>query len=302
MARRRKNKRKLVSLLIPLICIVLTAIIYDGGKITDFLNGILKPQSVSFDTNLDFVKFIDVGQGDCALIYSNGKTALIDTGTVVSANDVCKELKDIGIKTIDVMMISHLHSDHTGGIERIVEDFKVGNLILPELSTFSDGMSAVQNVINRVSAIGGGVYNAVQGMNFDIGEFEVTVLAAYSDDQENNRSILAMAEIENRKFLFTGDAETEVEKRLIEEGLNLKCDVLKVGHHGSNTSSSKAFLDKIMPRIAVISVGAGNSYGHPHNEIISRFNSLDTEVFRTDISGNIIFYIKDSKISVKTEK
>ena len=163
-------------------------------------------------------------------------------------------------------------------------------------------MSAAQNAINSVTSSGGGVYNAVQGMNFDVGDFEITVLAAYSDDEENNRSIFAMAQIEGRKFLFTGDAETEVEKQLVEEGLNLECDVLKVGHHGSNTSSSKVFLDKVKPKNAVISVGIDNSYGHPHNEVINRFKSMNTEIFRTDKSGSLTFYVKDGKISVKMEK
>ena len=297
---RKLNRRKLFSLIVPLICILITVLVYSGSRIFDYINQKTSSNAVSEDS--DFVRFIDVGQGDCTLIYSNGKTALIDTGTVVSSNDVCKELKDIGIKDIDVMMISHLHSDHTGGIERITEDFKVKNLILPELSTFSEGMSAAQNAINSVTSSGGGVYNAVQGMNFDVGNFEITVLAAYSDDEENNRSIFAMAQIEGRKFLFTGDAETEVEKQLVEEGLNLECDVLKVGHHGSNTSSSKAFLDKVKPKNAAISVGVDNSYGHPHNEVINRFKSMNTEIFRTDKSGSLTFYVKDGKISVKTEK
>jgi len=298
--RRKVNKRKLLSLIIPLICVLITILAYGGSKIFDYINQKTNSDAVSDDS--DFVRFIDVGQGDCALIYSNGRTALIDTGTVVSSNEVCKELKDIGIKEIDVMMLSHLHSDHTGGVERITEDFKVKNLILPELSTFSEGMAAAQNAINSVTSSGGGVYNAVQGMNFDVGDFDITVLAAYSDDEENNRSIFAMAQMEGKKFLFTGDAETKVEKLLIEEGLNLDCDVLKAGHHGSNTSSSKAFLDKVKPEKVAISVGADNSYGHPHNEVISRFKSMNTEIFRTDKSGSLTFYVKDGKISLKTEK
>ena len=123
---RKFNRRKLFSLIVPLICILITVLVYSGSRIFDYINQKTSSGAVSEDS--DFVRFIDVGQGDCTLIYSNGKTALIDTGTVVSSNDVCKELKDVGIKDIDVMMISHLHSDHTGGIERITEDFKVKNL------------------------------------------------------------------------------------------------------------------------------------------------------------------------------
>ena len=302
MARRRVNKRKSVSLFVSLICIIVAVLVYNGSRIISLIDNTLNFEAVSFDETSDFVKFFDVGQGDCALIYSNGKTALVDTGTVVFSNDVCKELKDIGIKEIDVIIISHLHSDHTGGMERIIEDFKVKNLILPEISTYSEGISAVQNAIGKVSSSGGGVYNAVQGMNFELGEFEITVLAAYSDNEENNRSIFAMAEIEEKKFFFTGDAETEVEKRLLAEGLNLKCDILKVGHHGSNTSSSMDFLQKTKPECAVVSVGDKNDYGHPNSEIINRLTNLNARIFRTDKMGDITFYVKDGKISYETER
>lgn len=294
----KNKKRKLLSVIIGALCLIFSALVYLGGELPDIS---LSSDDASIDKNADFVKILDVGQGDCALIYSNGRTALIDTGTIDSSNDVCIKLSNLGIKSIDVMMLSHLHSDHTGGVERIVDAFEVKNLILPELSTYSEGMAAAQYAINAVTSSKGGVFTAVQGMNFSVGEFDITVLAAYDDDEENNRSIFAMAELDGRKFLFTGDAETKVEKLLLKEGLNIKCDVLKVGHHGSTTSSSNGLLKATEPDYAVISSGLGNSYGHPHKEILSALKTRNINILRTDQKGDITFYIKNERIEVQTE-
>lgn len=302
MARRSRYKRRLISFLAALICVVVTALVYGGGEASDFLKSFGSPTASDLDKNSDFVRFIDVGQGDCALIYSNGRTALIDTGTVSSANDVCEELYSLGIRSIDVMLISHLHSDHIGGAERILESFEVKNLILPELSTFSEGMSLAQNAINAVTSSSGGVYSAVSGMNFNVGEFEITVLAAYEDDNENNRSIFAMARIGDKKFLFAGDAETKMEKLLLKEGLNLDCDVFKASHHGSNTSNSIELLDAIKPKYAAISVGDYNSYGHPHKEILAELERRKVSVLRTDKSGDITFWVSEGQITAQTQK
>lgn len=297
MAKRRK--RSLFSILSVLVCLIVAFLTYSGG-VSGILNSLWN--ATEFDKSSDFVRYFDVGQGDCALIYSNGRSALIDTGTTNSSNELCIELERMGITSIDVMMISHLHSDHTGGVLRLMDNFEVKNLILPELSTYSEGMSSAQNAINKISSSGGGVYNAVSGMNFNVGEFDVTVLAAYEADDENNRSIFAMAMIDGRKFLFGGDAEEKMEKLLLKESLNLDCDVFKLSHHGSSTSNSEDFLNAIKPEFAVISVGEGNSYGHPHKEVLSELNKRKIPIYRTDKSGDITFTVKSGKISVETEK
>ena len=263
----------------------------------------LKNADAEIDSSENFVKIIDVGQAECILIYSDGQTALIDAGLDSTSGDVAVALQQYGIKKLDVLLISHLHSDHSGGVPNLFDAFEVENLILPELSVNSEGMSHAQFAINAVTNSGGEVFNAVQGMNFSIGKFEITVLASYGEmDDENNRSIVAVAEIEGRKFLFTGDAETKVENKLLKEGIDFKCDVLKVGHHGSSTSSNEKFINAVSPSYAVISCGKDNMYGHPHNEILALFESKGISVLRTDIAGDITFYVKDGKITVKTEK
>lgn len=297
MSKGSSNKRKIIAFAVTMLCIVTIIALFLGNF------GSSLPLEDEFDISSDFVRFIDVGQGDSILIYSNGYSALIDTGTSDSANEICSMLDECNIKDIDVVILSHLHDDHTGGIKQISEIHKIKNIILPEISIESDTLTDAQFVINKVRQTGGGIYNAVSGMNFSIGEFEITVLASFGEmKDENNRSVIVAAEIEERKFLFTGDAETKTETALLNEGLNLKCDVLKAGHHGSNTSSSEEFLKAVSPRFVAISVGRENSYGHPHNTILSAYEKIKAEVYRTDYDGDITFSIEDGNLKVKTEK
>lgn len=295
MHRKASVKRKIssVSVTLGLVCILLCAFFITHSD----------SQFTAVDTNQDFVKVLDVGQGDCTLIYSNGYCALIDTGTADAASDVCIELQKYNISKIDVVLITHLHDDHSGGAERISEIFEIGNVILPEISTQSEGLYSAELLINCVTESGGGVYNAEQGMNFKIGEFEVTVLAAYNDmKDENNRSVITVAEIDGLKFIFSGDAEAEVEEKLLSEGLDLKCDFFKAAHHGSSTSNTKELLAKMRPRYTAISCGRDNMYGHPNNEVLANFEYYSTEIYRTDYDGDITFSIENGRISVDTEK
>ena len=289
------SKKRLLSAILALtICFI--------SLIVSLVQNKFAETYTSADKDSDFVRFIDVGQGDCALIYSNGYSALIDTGTPDSAPELCTELQMLGIKTIDVLVLSHLHDDHTGGVESIVQNFEIKNVILPELSVESEQLGAAQLAINKVTNSRGGVYNAEQGMNFKIGDFEITVLAAYGEmDDENNRSVILAAKIGEIKFLFSGDAEKKVEKKLLSEGLNLKCDVFKAAHHGSSTSNCDELLKAVKPRYVAISSGKDNMYGHPHNEILSAFEYIGAKIYNTQSCGNITFYVNDGIITVKTE-
>lgn len=294
------NNRIIKAVITVILCISVFAVSF-------VLSGIDLSTSAlfgnSFDKNSDFVRIIDVGQGDSILIYSNGYSALIDTGLSDAASDVCTALESCGIKKLDVLLITHLDSDHIGAAAGVTEIYGVKNLIMPEISSESEGIGTAQLVINRVVEADGNIYTAVQGMNFEIGEFELTVLAAFPEmADENNRSVITVAEIEDLKFLLTGDMEAKAEKALLGENLDLKCDVLKVGHHGSSTSSNMDLLKAVMPRYAAISVGQNNDFGHPHNEVISDLQYIGAEIYRTDTDGDITFYIENKRIVPKTEK
>ncbi len=299
---KKTGNRSLVTIITGLICAVLFAFVFAQNA------GIFSEKSVlslpsEFNSADDFVKVIDVGQGDSILIYSNGYSALIDTGISENANNVCAVLDRCEVDTIDVLLLTHLDSDHTGGVSKVCEFYGISNLILPELSVESEGLPAAEIAINKVAKSGGEILMAKQGMNFEIGEFTITVIGCYTEMKtENSRSVITMAEIDGKKFLLTGDIEAKAEKALIRDGIDFKCDVLKVAHHGSSSSSTDDFLKKAKPRYAAISVGEFNSYGHPHNNVLSALNYYGAEILRTDSGGDITFYVKNGKISVDTSR
>lgn len=267
-----------------------------------FENSLFSLNTSSADGD-DFVKFIDVGQGDSILIHSNGYSALIDTGPVESSVQLSRSLRESRVETVDVLMLSHLHLDHSGGVAQIFEDFNVENIILPELSSFSEGIYSAELAINEVTRSKGQIYKATTGMNFKLGDFNITVVDLYPNfANENNQSVIIKAEIEDKTFLFTGDAERETENKLIDENKDIDCDVLKVAHHGSNTSTTKDFLAKCSPDFGVISVGKDNIYNHPHRSTLEQLKKADVKIYRTDKQGDITFYIENGKFRIVTEK
>ena len=301
MMKHNKAKRRSLYIALACLCVVsfIVVICFVLNPLAD--DELHKSLNSNFDTTKDFVKFMDVGQGDSALIYSNGYSAVIDMGTPTVAAEIYSDLSDCHIKEIDAVLISHLHSDHIGALQKVAEICTVKNLIMPEI--LSSSLAAATNSKNFIVGCGGGFYNAVQGLNFKIGDFEITVLGFLDDKKnENNRSLFTVAEIDGIKFLFTGDAETKAEKYLLNENLNIDCDVLKVSHHGSDTGTTKEFLEQTTPDYAVISVGEGNMYSHPHKETLDLLENYNAKIYRTDEQGDITFEIKDSKISVNTEK
>lgn len=269
---------------------------------TDLLEK-LKYNGQSFDESQDFVKIMDVGQADSILIYSNGYCAVVDTGLPSSAGAVTEDLNSAHIKNIDAVVISHLHEDHAGGLEKLSTIYGIKNLIVPESDPTADSDASVSRVKSLVADKNGRVYTAEPGMNFKIGEFEITLIAYYDRLSDlNDRSVTVMAEIDGVKFLLTGDAGEPAESAMINDGIDLDCDVLKVGHHGSNTSNSLEFLKKATPEYAAISVGKNNVYSHPSDKVVASLDKVGAEVFRTDRDGDITFYVENGKIKTETEK
>lgn len=299
--KRGRNKRGIIlAAAAVLAAAVFTAVFY-GDAFARKLRQVFAPAS-AFDTSADFVKVIDVGQADCLLVYSNGRSLLIDAGLPASAEDICLELDSYGINSIDAVIITHLHDDHAGGLEELSKRHGIDNLIIPELSSGGEAATGAGAAERTVAENGGRIYTAVQGMNLEIGEFEITVLAYYGDmSDQNDRSVIVMAEIGGLKFLFTGDAGDKTEKKLIDEGINIDCDVLKVGHHGSGGSSSDVFLTAASPEYAAISVGENNIYSHPSTEVTSALEAAGAEIYRTDTDGDITFFVENGKISPQTE-
>ena len=243
------------------------------------------------------VHFIDVGQGDSTLIQANGKYMLIDGGERGSETTVVKYLNSLGVEHLDIVVATHPHSDHIGGLAYgILDKFTVGTVIAPQLSkehtpttqTYEQFLRAVA----KLKKNGTTASLARPGTEYALGEAVCTILGPLKEDGEeyNNDSVIMRVQYGNFSVLVTGDAERDVEKQLVDKwGKELQTALLKAGHHGSKTSSSQAFLDAVKPRAVVISCGADNSYGHPHEEVLQRCRDMGIQVFRTDAQGTVVF-------------
>lgn len=230
------------------------------------------------------VHFIDVGQADAALVICDGKTLLIDGGNSDDSNLIYSYLHKKGVKHLDYIIATHAHEDHVGGLSGALNYATVGKVYSPVTSYDS---KAFRNFISNVSKQGKTVTIPQVGTQFALGNAVCSVLAVNTSSDTNNSSIVVRIVYGNTAFLFTGDAEREVEQAMMNRGANLRSTVLKVGHHGSYTSTSYQFLWNVMPQYAVISCGKGNSYGHPHDEVLSRLYDADVTLFRTDLQGDI---------------
>lgn len=232
------------------------------------------------------VHFIDVGQADAALVLCDGKAMLIDGGNKADSNLIYTYLSKHGITHLDYVIGTHAHEDHIGGIPGALQIATVGTVYCPATSYNSQ---AFKNFVNAVTNRGSSITVPTKGTTFNLGSATCTILAVNTNKKDpNNSSIVMRIVYGETSFLFTGDAEREVEQALLNSGAPLKSDVLKVGHHGSETSTSYQFLWEIMPQYAVISVGTGNTYGHPTDAVLSRLRDADVTTFRTDMQGDIL--------------
>lgn len=245
------------------------------------------------------VHFIDVGQADAALIQCDGKNMLIDGGNAADSNLMYTYLKKQGVTHLDYVIGTHAHEDHIGGIAGALQYATVGTVYCP-VKNYSS--KAFTNFSKAVTAHGASITVPSVGISFSLGEAKVKILAVNTSSDINNSSIVLRITYGSTSFLFTGDAEREVEQALINRDAPLESTVLKVGHHGSSTSSGYQFLWNVMPKYAVISVGKGNSYGHPHQEVLSRLRDADTKLYRTDLQGDIVCTSNGSSVSFKVSR
>lgn len=246
------------------------------------------------------IHFIDVGQADSALVICNGHYMLIDGGNAEDSDLVYSYLERHGAKHLDYMVASHAHEDHIGGLSGALNYATVDTAFSPvtEYDT-----KVFQNMLKYLEEQGKRLTIPSPGEKFDLGSAQVEILGPVKEyDDTNNTSIVLRIDYGNTSFLFTGDMETIAEGDLIDSGANLQATVLKAGHHGSNTSTSYRFLREVMPQYTVISVGEGNSYGHPSEEVLGRFRDAGTEVYRTDMQGHIIAESDGAAVTFRTEK
>ena len=251
------------------------------------------------------VNFIDVGQGDCIYLSADGENMLIDCGEASEAEAVLSYLDKLGVKRLDYVVATHPHSDHMGGMSEIVEACDIGEVIMPYLD---DGdiptTRYFEKFLEACDEKGIDITDAEVGATIGIGDAQAKIIAPSSRDygNANNYSVGILLSHGSNDFIFTGDAEALAEEEMIESGMLKEVEVYKVGHHGSDTSSSEEFLEVISPEYAVVMCGEGNSYGHPHDEIVERIREYTDEILRTDLCGSIVIESDGNELEIRTER
>lgn len=288
MAKGKSLNKKILYLIVVLVVAIVSAI---GTNMDKFEDTAGNTQSIQGAENSFQVHYIDVGQGDCSLIMCDGKTMLIDAGENGHETTVINYLRSLGIDRLDYIIASHQHSDHIGGLPEVIEEFGMDTIIMPRLTEIQTPTNSTYTAfLKAIQASDAKVVSSKVGASYTLGSATFDILGPVTNDAEdiNNMSVVVKLTYGENTFLFTGDAEKEEEREIITTGADLDCDVLKVGHHGSGTSSGTNFLDAVTPEICVIQVGADNDYGHPHENIVERIMKYSDEVYRTDICGSIV--------------
>ena len=289
------------------LVLVIVIVTYSGGKVLPswddiFHSADVGPEDVSAHSDPDTLTayFIDVGEGDCTLFVSGGQSLLIDSGEKEYAGRVVTTIQDLGVKRLDYVMVTHAHSDHMGGMSAIMKKFEVGKVILghdptrvlaPYYLGFLEGLNADDLEVEEVGP----------GAEFTFGNARCRILAPIeTSDNENDNSLISTISFGNMTYLMMGDAELAEEEALMKAYPDLRATVIKLGHHGSNTSSSEAFLRRVDPQVAIISCGDPKN-GHPSEETVQTLKSMDVPYYSTYACGTITLISGENSYVVKQE-
>ena len=252
------------------------------------------------ESNKMIVHYIDVGQGDSILIQVNNKNLLIDAGPKSDKKKLLDYLSNLNLEKLDYVIATHPHEDHIGNMADVIDDYNVLAFYAPKVQsttkTFEQMVESLKSKNLKINVIKKGTDSINLGENT-----KVTVFSPTKDYYEdlNNYSPVIKIEYGKTSFLFTGDAQKDVEKEILATNEDISADILKVGHHGSSTSTTKDFLNKVNPSIGVISLGKDNTYNHPNDGTVKRLNQNKVTIYRTDKNGTVILSSDGSKITKK---
>ena len=249
------------------------------------------------------VHFIDVGQGDSILLTCGGKAMLIDGGGERAGDTVVRYLQKQNVQRLDVLVSTHPHRDHVGGLAAVVRNYPIGTVYSPVTESDNPYFQAFENACADAKLK---LTVPKADKSFSLGEAKVTVLGPRGDaaaqENSNNISIVLRVDYNDRSFLFLGDAEYDEETAILDAKCIVDVDVIKAGHHGSEDSTGSRLLTEATPEFCVISCGKGNDYGHPHDNLLSRLRDADVTVYRTDEQGSVVCITDGKAIRFVTEK
>ncbi len=296
---KKKKKQKLpkgISILLIVVAIFYS--LYEKDIDKTFGLPVTETFQETENTNTLDITYLDVGQADSILIQNKGHNMLIDAGNNEDGPLLVQYFKEQNINKFDYLITTHPHEDHIGGMDDIINNFDIEKIYIPDVTTttktFLDVLEAIEkkNMTYDVPNI---------NQNFTLGNTLFQVIYTGNDKKNlNNSSIILKATFKNTSYLFTGDATSEVEKKILNK--NIQATVLKVGHHGSKYSTTTDFLNKVNPKYAIISVGKNNSYNHPNQVTINKLEKKNIEIHRTDQEGSIFLKSDGKTINITSKK
>lgn len=296
-----KKLNKLIRIIIGLVILIVVIIqgnLFDNvSNATASINDSTKSDKIDAKVNENFsVSFIDVGQADSVLIRNGNYNMLIDAGNNEDGEKLVNYFKSLGIEEFKYVFATHPHEDHIGGMDDIINNFKIDNYYM------SNKLSTTKTFMDVLDALDGRNLKYTvpnKGDTLKLGDANIKVIYPGDDKSNiNDSSIVLKITYGKNSFLLTGDATSNVERKIYNE--DIKSDVLKVAHHGSSYSSTDVFLDRVKPYYAVISVGKNNIYNHPSNKTLEKLNKRNIKVYRTDLDGTIVFISDGENLSAQT--
>lgn len=308
MKNKDKNIVRIVMLVSIFVITLFSKIFINDDSILNFTTDNYV-ESVSTDLLADASKldgnlkihFIDVGQADSILITEGENSMLIDAGTNEAGKTVVDYIKSQSIDNFDYVIGTHPHEDHIGGLDNVIDNFAISTLLLPKVTS---NTKTFKDVVNSAKSKNLKLTVPKVGNTYRLGKATFEILAPNSEDYEstNNYSVVVKIIYGNNKFLFTGDAEYVSEYEILDNNIDISADVLKVGHHGSYTSTSDKFLNAVKPKYAVICVGRDNRYNHPVKSVMEKLKKNNIDVYRTDECGNIVLTSDGENITFNVNK